>query len=286
MIEDRTVYRYHPYELSFIDSMPREVFDKIIEKEFREGELPFENVTLKEPPPPKGYWKPFYSIQKDEWYYRNVHNKNDVFEELSSDGVGEVDLEGEIVHEEDGLLVIDNFYLNPEEVRNHALADHYNIWCSFSAKRTARRAGQKIFNLFSQLWGKTLYVPDNAFTGTYKMNLEDDAWKRNFIHGDMIGDVAGVLFLNEEEGPGLNFYKHKESGHESNLQVIDNPLERARFFYDGFHEDRWEITDHIEMKLNRLVLYKANRFHREANYFGNSIENARLTQTFFLKESK
>ena len=286
MIEEQIVYRYHPYELSYIDSMPREVFDKIVEREFSEGELPFENITQKKPPPPKGFWRPFYSVQKDEWYYRNIHNKNDQFEHLSSEGVGEVNLEGAIVREEDGLLVIDNFYTNPEEVRSHALGDHYNIWCSFSAKRTPRRAGQKIFNLFSQLWGKSLYVPENAFTGTYKMNLEEDAWKRNFIHGDMIGDVAGVLFLNEEDEPGLNFYKHRESGLVSSLEIPDSQLDRARFFYDGFFEERWEVVDQIEMKFNRLVLYQAHRFHREATFFGNSIENARLTQTFFLKENK
>ena len=284
MMEEKLVYRYHPYKLNFIDSLPKIMFDKMVRSEFPNGNLPYENITFKKPLPVKENHLSFYSIQKDEWYYRHVLTNNNLYDEQSSDGVGQINFESKVSYLGNEILIVDDFYNNPDEVRRQALKDHYNVWSAFSTLRTPRRSGQAVFERLSQIWKKKLYVPENVFTGTYKMNFEADTWKRNFIHADMVGDVAGVIFLNKEKGPGLNFYKHKESCYTSNHQINQCHIEKLNLFYDGFFEDRWKLINEVERKFNRLVLFCGDNFHREANFFGSSAENARLTQTFFMNE--
>jgi hypothetical protein len=50
---------------------------------------------------------------------------------------------------------------------------------------------------------------------------------------------------------------------------------------DSQDYNKWEMTDEISNKYNRLILYRADMFHQSLVYFGDNISNGRLFQTFF-----
>ncbi len=132
-----------------------------------------------------------------------------------------------------------------------------------------------------------LSAAPETFMGTYKIDpFGDDAGERTRIHVDVRGNWAGLVYLNTPDQckGGTNLYRHRRTGYEDDLQVPKDPILKTALFYDGRFEDRWEITDHIPLKFNRLAMYSAHRFHRESCFFGRSIEDARLVQTFFLRD--
>ena len=50
---------------------------------------------------------------------------------------------------------------------------------------------------------------------------------------------------------------------------------------EGYDYTKWEMTDYVANKYNRIVLYRGNLYHASLDYFGNNIQNGRLFQTFF-----
>jgi hypothetical protein len=48
-------------------------------------------------------------------------------------------------------------------------------------------------------------------------------------------------------------------------------------------EELFEPVDIIGNVFNRLIVYKGTEYHKSNNYFGDSVENGRLTQVFFIK---
>ena len=45
--------------------------------------------------------------------------------------------------------------------------------------------------------------------------------------------------------------------------------------------DKWELTDRLSNKFNRLILYMGDYFHVSLDYFGTNLYDGRLFQTFF-----
>jgi hypothetical protein len=89
---------------------------------------------------------------------------------------------------------------------------------------------------------------------------------------------------------GISFYRHKEtalfgrdaasfraSGKSTRefLRHVDDLVMR-----DGPHEDRWEETSRIDLRYNRLILFNPRLFHRTNSQFGDTVENARISQGF------
>lgn len=101
--------------------------------------------------------------------------------------------------------------------------------------------------------------------------------KRVVCHADGI-DYAGVVYLSLPEHcqGGTWFFRHRPT---------DSLMSRQEHhqLYDYFASDAWEKTYDVSMAFNRLVLYPGDLFHAIASpYFGDSVENARLTLTFFV----
>ena len=199
------------------------------------------------------------------------------------------------------LIVIDDFYRDPEAVRALALkADYRDVsqlnYPGFQSHKTYTSEG--VVKKFSDLIQRKLAVsPETLTFGKFRIMLKESG-SRLKVHLDGMSDWTGVLYLNPQdfcEG-GTAFYRHKATGLEgpatseqirqygfSNwLQMEQNIIDQ-----DTLNPDAWEETMFVGMKFNRLVLFRGNEmFHCHTHSFGSGKEDGRMTQNFFFDEAK
>jgi hypothetical protein len=181
----------------------------------------------------------------------------------------------------DTLVVKDDFYSNPEEIRQLALGKAYQQ----PPPGTPRLA---VTAICSEAESKAMfdclqaYIPNqqgNRIVGAnilFRYTLAT-AQKKIFCHVDGCSS-AGIVYLTEPEhcAGGTTIYRHKATGDE-----IYN--KKNRQLYDFHDPDQWEVIKEIDMAYNRLVFYPGQLFHAITPvFFGDKIDNARLTQNVFI----
>lgn len=172
------------------------------------------------------------------------------------------------------LMIIDDFYANPDNVRSYALAQNFNVQGNFPGVRSQPYLPDDLKNAISH-WMKpigpiTEWFDDQGYTGAFQITTAKD---RTWIHSDHHNIWAGVCYLTPDapHSGGTGIYKHKSTGL---YRRIDNDFE-------GYDYTKWELIDRIGNKYNRLILYRGDLFHASLDYFGDNKDNGRLFQTFF-----
>jgi hypothetical protein len=181
-------------------------------------------------------------------------------------------------------IIIDDFYSNPDEVREFALNQEYfegGIGRGFIGRRTQ---GQFLFpNLkerFEQILGKKIIKwEDYEMNGKFQI-----AWAGEPLVWHCDSQVYGGMLYLTPNAPfqcGTTLYAHKKT--------------RARTYYDeGWNVEwgdengtthldgtPWEPVDVLGNVYNRLVLFDGSCIHSASEYFGHKPYNARLWQMFF-----
>jgi hypothetical protein len=176
------------------------------------------------------------------------------------------------------VIIIDDFYSNPDDVRAFALQQEFVVKKNFPGKRTAsfinestKEGLQKIIQPFG---GNIIdWYEEEGGTGSFQYTTALD---RSWMHVDNYNTWAGVCYLtpNAPLSGGTGLFKHKER----------NTMYDMRKSLDGETQDmtKWEMVDRIGNVYNRLVLYRGDIYHTSLDYFGKDIQDGRLFQVFFL----
>jgi len=173
------------------------------------------------------------------------------------------------------MIIIDNFYTDPDKIREIALKAEFNVYGNYPGVRTKTYATDELKNRFETIIGKRItYWPDD-YNGSFQYTLES---QKSWVHRDMT-DYSGIVYMtpNPPINSGTVLYKHKASG----KQYAANKAEEAMLSNDSGNEDAWEIMDVIGNKYNRCILFDGRCSHKSNVYFGTNKENGRLFQTFF-----
>jgi hypothetical protein len=174
-------------------------------------------------------------------------------------------------------FIVDGFYDNPDEVRAFALAQDFNVKGNFPGARTKSFNNDSVFSVLQSIVGphagKINYFPED-YNGAYQITTARD---RSWIHADNGTKWAGVVYLtpNAPLSSGTGFFKHKASG------LTWSADGKGDWNDDSQDMTKWELTSSVGNLYNRLILYRGKQFHSSLDYFGNSLENGRLFQTFF-----
>lgn len=173
------------------------------------------------------------------------------------------------------VIITDDFYSNPDEVRSFALSQPFDVTGNFPGARTKPYLSEDIkaaiSSIVSVAGGRvTDWLEYSGYTASFQLCT---AVERTWIHADPYNTWAGVCYLTPDApiSSGTALYRHKASGEWS--KTISE--------YECGDYTKWEMTDYIANKYNRLVLYRGELFHASLNYFGDAPHNARLFQTFF-----
>ncbi len=171
------------------------------------------------------------------------------------------------------LIVVDNFYENPDYVREYALRQEFvSTISSHKGKRTTQDfQNDELKTRFEELLGKRIVKWDYKWNGCFQYCIAEDPL---VIHCD-VQNYAAMVFLTPNAPPstGTSFYRHKE---------MKNRSFRQNTFTSGHYDfTNFDLVDSIGNVYNRLVIFDAQLIHAASEYFGQNQYNGRLFQIFF-----
>jgi hypothetical protein len=184
-------------------------------------------------------------------------------------------------------IVIDDFYVDPFQVREMALAQEFDVRGNYPGQRTTPFLSDSVLDIIQNAiryaGGQVLDWNMSEYTGAFQYTT---AWDRSWIHADQTTSWAGVLYLtpNAPLSAGTGLFRHKETGLFSaprnpdggyNIELLN------KINLDAQDMTKWDLVDRVANKFNRLVLYKGDLFHMSLDYFGQNKYDGRLFQTFF-----
>lgn len=178
-------------------------------------------------------------------------------------------------------IIVDDFYSNPDAVREFALNQEFSVKGSYPGNRTksflTEDVKDTIANIVRFAGGNVtdwfVYPDGDTYTGAFQMCTSLD---RTWIHSDYYNMWAGVCYLTPDApvSGGTALYRHKLSGER---EFIENSV----YEKDAYDYTQWEMVDRIGNIYNRLILYPGKLYHASIDYFGQNHNNGRLFQTFF-----
>jgi hypothetical protein len=189
------------------------------------------------------------------------------------------------------LIIIDDFYENPNEIRKYALLQEFYITGSFPGVRTKRNYAQhEIFYKLKDLLEKCGYdsCEQKFFTGTEDSTQDSNCSftlstavnkSHSWVHVDGELDdkdvvrIGAIIYLtpNAPLSGGTVFYEFIE----------DNAPEKVREKYT--HDiTKWRKTNTVSNVFNRIIIFNANKYHSINRLFGTDKYNGRLTQNIFI----
>ena len=184
-------------------------------------------------------------------------------------------------------IVVDDFYANPDEVRDLAMAQQF-----FSHPKVHR--GQRTHDRF--------LFPGLKEKFEQLMCLKITRWEEDQVNGVfqlcIAGDqvvyhsddqkYAGVVYLTPNAPPegGTSVYRSRANKMRSVQEAEKhgfNTQEAIEAMYRNklFDPTAWEMVDTFGNVYNRLVIWDARVVHAATAYFGHNIGDGRLFQMFF-----
>lgn len=156
------------------------------------------------------------------------------------------------------IVVIDNFYDDPNLVREFALQQKFDVKGNYPGARTKSFARDNMKERFEQIVGPIEKWPtSNTYNGAFQLsNANDKSW----IHQDTWNRWAAVVYLSDRPNidGGTGFY----------LNTIVDP--------DPYKPSHWKLVDRVGNQYNRCVLFSSNQWHTSMEAF-----DGRLFQVFF-----
>ncbi len=175
-------------------------------------------------------------------------------------------------------IVVDNFYKNPDSVREFALGCEFKLHPNnHKGRRTDecfRFEGLK--ERFEQIVGRKIKNWEMyGCNGCFQYCIAGD---QVVYHCDQ-QEYAGVLFLTPDAPiqTGTSLFR---SRYTKKMKVSSE--EKSKVFQNGFYDStEFDKVDTVGNVYNRLVLFDAQTIHAASEYFGTTKENGRLFQLFF-----
>lgn len=201
------------------------------------------------------------------------------------------------------VTVLDNFYENPDLVRQFALSLKFNPTPDgkWPGERTEplydvnlnffNTFCNKLFSLFFDFeYDDVNWSVETTFQKVSKFsNKEHSLFNVGWIHKDPC-IFSGVIYLNPnpEKNTGTSVYKLRDGECDDSKQLekyklyvgeeIDESVYEKSILYNN---NKFEESIRVENFYNRIVLFEGGQYHGVPSFYTNSNE-PRLTQVFFV----
>ena len=212
--------------------------------------------------------------------------------------------------------IFDNFYDDPDSVREYALSLEYRNWRgTYPGLRSKplpeinkgfwQRSYHKVLSMFGDYYhteDDTNYTVDSCFQKISRFSSDpEDPVNAGYIHNDEPADLAAVVYLDKDpfinngtslytlDNPSSNNELRKPSLVENVLGVSETSnIDDIQKYRESIIENNKQYNLTVEVKncYNRMIAYSGNQWHGQTNYYMPSDEDFRLTQVFFFYDMK
>ena len=193
------------------------------------------------------------------------------------------------------FMCVDNFYDNPDAVREFALNQEFQIHKEYHKGRRTDVVyrPESLRAKFEKIIGRKITSWDKyGVNGCFQYCTAEDAV---VYHYDS-QNYAAVIYLTPDAPPeaGTTFYRSKKN---KLTKLLDNPHAVAtgksfdelhnETFATGFLDStQFDAVDTVGNVYNRLVIWDALTLHAATKYFGTDLHNSRLFHLFFFDVEK
>jgi hypothetical protein len=194
-----------------------------------------------------------------------------------------------------GLTIIDNFYNDPDSIRNQALS------CEYYPEKVSKGypngnapwPGKMSKEAFSPNWvdayvskyfNKNLRQMRQMDSGHFRISqaTNEAGMFDNMIHADGFEEdyYAGVLYLSKEQETTVGTIFYKQNSTNLNTLQSNDHLQEMILNKEDKDTSKWTVQSLSNIVYNRLLIYPARLFHGIGPCFGNTDEDARIVQLF------
>jgi hypothetical protein len=177
------------------------------------------------------------------------------------------------------LIVVDNFYVEPNKVREFALKQKFFEHKEYHKGRRTDQCfkfeglkEQFEFYLNKKISSWSTY----GTNGCFQLCM---AGEQLVYHYD-VQTYAAIIFLTPNAPPetGTSIYRSKIT----NEFKVTPYTDLNKVFKNGFYDStQFDLLDKIGNVYNRLLIFDAKLIHSASCYFGDNDNNCRLFQMFF-----
>ena len=194
-------------------------------------------------------------------------------------------------------MVMDDFYTNPDMIRQKALSMAYSEPENFTGWRTRayhpkgiKERIEHTFRIRIKYWEEGLNEIEIGNGVFFLSHSSGPCAEAVCIHYDHPANWATLLIYFTPNAPldaGTSIWRHRETGLISkptkrdverlgiSIQRLSEILEK-----DQSNPRRWREIDRVGNVYNRAVMFPAGLFHSATRHFGNSKAQGRIYQSF------
>lgn len=197
------------------------------------------------------------------------------------------------------MIIVDDFLDNAQALREASLRLTYPPQEGmFPGRNSVERINiEGLEQQVSRLVGEPLEaLPPPQSHAKSRITLAADKGKAK-VHVDA-AHWSGILYLSRPQDcqGGTEFFRHRATntdraphddreaaalGFPSAKGMVEEILER-----DGTDDSKWEMTQRVPMRFNRLLLLRPWLWHTAGENFGDTLENGRLVYLMFFASSQ
>jgi hypothetical protein len=197
------------------------------------------------------------------------------------------------------MIIVDDFLDDAQALREASLRLTYPPQeGTFPGRNSLERIEiEGLAQQVSRLVGEPLEaMPPPQSHGKSRITLAADRGRAK-VHVDA-AHWSGILYLSRPQDcrGGTEFFRHRATGTDrapyndreaaawgfpSAKGMVDEILER-----DGTDDSKWEMTQRVPMRFNRLLLLRPWLWHTAGENFGDTLENGRLVYLMFFASTR
>lgn len=187
------------------------------------------------------------------------------------------------------LIVVDNFYKDPDLVREYALAQEFKANELYHKGARTQRSYIPSWTQaeFSRLLNKEVTAFVGA-TGVFQYCVAKD----NVVYHYDTQEYAAMVYLSPDAPlqTGTQTYRSKLTGlfgaatdaDAARLGKSKEEIDTLSFNGNNFYDrHNMELVDSVANVYNRMVIFNARALHAATSYYGSTKENARLFHLYF-----
>jgi glycosyltransferase involved in cell wall biosynthesis len=204
----------------------------------------------------------------------NLHN-------LASKKMLETEVTGFFINKlpQKRLFVVDNFYSNPDDIRNFALSQveyKQDLRWYKGYRSTTHYHPQGIRESFEDIIGENITNFGGGTNGCFQLMLSSDPQVYHYDEQKW----AAMIYLTPNAPIESGTRLHRAKSNSMIRHKLDSSIDE--YFNGNFYDStKWDIVDSVSNFYNRLVIMDAQCVHSAGPYFGDSFKNGRLTHLFF-----